>query len=275
MKTSLGGPESLNMDRYAETFGAFLEYSLEYDLVLNCIKETLSKIERPFSMLDIGAGTGEIIGKLGRTPGFVPTRYEAFEPNPLHLAKLLPMMESLPIDQKSISDHFFDSETHPSGQFDFILFSHSLYWMDDPAMVFAHAFEFLEPNGCLMGILQGPYGVHTLLALFESRIQRTTPMLQNNAYSSFELMEGLRERGLRPSLNTLPTPLDMTGLFREEKTEALHELMSFCLQVEFSELAVDLQSDILSHVQGGLVPIQGRSLWFIPNAVVTLVKPIL
>jgi hypothetical protein len=46
--------------------------------------------------------------------------------------------------------------------------------------------------------------------------------------------------------------------------------MSFCLQLEFEELAPDLREEIVDHVQGATVCMGQQSLWFIPNAVVTL-----
>jgi hypothetical protein len=62
----------------------------------------------------------------------------------------------------------------------------------------------------------------------------------------------------------------MTGLFDLGREKELSELMSFCLQLEFEELAPDLREEIVDHVQGATVCMGQQSLWFIPNAVVTV-----
>lgn len=259
------------MSRYAETFEVFLRHSLEYDQLLNTIREHIAKLPKKFSLLDVGAGTGEIIEALAKTPENRPSSYTAFEPNPAHIEALRKVLAGLSIpDQKLIPD-FFDAKTALTEAYDFILFSHSLYWMSNPPEVFSHAISHLKDGGIAMGILQGPYSVHTLLALYESSFTRTTPMLQNNAYSSFELVEGLRLLGHSPTVKMLPTPLDMTHLFDRGAEKQLHELMSFCLQLEFGQLSEMLQAEIMAFVQGAIVEVGGRSLWYIPNAIVTVV----
>ena len=270
MSLTLSRVSSLNMTRYAETFDVFVRHSLEYDQILSAIRTEVQGLPQGFDMLDIGAGTGEVIHALVQSARLVPSLYVAFEPNTAHFKALSGTIRALDLAAFDLRPDPFDADTCLDSRFDFVLFSHSLYWMDDPARVFEHAIGLLKSGGTVMGILQGPYGVHTLLGLFEKRFERLTPMLQNNSFSSHELLAGLRARGLKPKCQMMPTPLDMTGLFDLGREKELSELMSFCLQLEFEELAPDLREEIVDHVQGAMVCMGQQSLWFIPNAVVTV-----
>ena len=223
-------------------------------------------------MLDVGAGTGEVIKALVSDAGLSPHTYVAFEPNPAHIESLTTTLQRLQIPNTQLIPAPFDTAVRLDASFDFVLFSHSLYWMEDPPSVFHHAVNHLNVGGTAMGILQGPYGVHTLLALFEPRFERRTPMLQNNAYSSHELLSGLRLRGLEPNCRMMPTPLDMTDLFGGGSRHELSELLSFCLQLEFEELPSGLRQELIDHVCGATIPTGDKLLWYIPNAVVTVSK---
>lgn len=265
---------SLDAARYAETFEVFVRHSLEYAQILHGIEEVVRQLPRSYAMLDVGAGTGELIQSLVASVGLPPSSYVAYEPNPAHFESLQSKIAAFGFQEAVLHSEPFDAGASLDSRFDFVLFSHSLYWMSDPAAVFQHAVGLLKPGGTVMGILQGPYGVHTLLGLYESRFERLTPMLQNNAYSSYELISALRQRGLQPECRMMPTPLDVTGLFDRGREEALGELMSFCLQLEFEDLDAVLQAELIDHVRGATVPVGDQSLWFIPNAVVTVSRGI-
>ena len=265
---------SLDGARYAETFEVFVRHSLEYDQILAAIAGVVRELPSNYTLLDVGAGTGELIQALVVSAGLPPSSYVAFEPNPAHFDSLQARVGVLGLTEVELHAKPFDAGVALESRFDFVLFSHSLYWMTDPAGVFQHAVNLLKPGGTVMGILQGPYGVHTLLGLFESRFERLTPMLQNNAYSSHELLSALRGRGLEPQCQMMPTPLDVTGLFEPGGEKALSELLSFCLQLEFEDLKTDLQAELIDHVRGATVPSGDLKLWYIPNAVVTVSKGI-
>lgn len=264
---------SLDMQRYAECFAVFMRYSLEYEQMAAAIADSVKAFSPHYAMLDVGAGTGRVIEALARGSKRPPERYLAFEPNPLHFAQLEERVRMLGLKDATLMLEFFGEATPLEASFDLILFSHSLYWMKDPAAVVAHCTEFLKPGGRVLSILQAPHGIHPLLALFEPRLGRSTPILQNNALSSYELVLGLRALGFRPEVTLLPTPLDVTGLFEPEKWQDLSDLLSFCLQIEFSALDADLQSDLLQYLRGACIAVNGRQLWPIPNAVVMLARP--
>jgi SAM-dependent methyltransferase len=164
----------------------------------------------------------------------------------------------------------FSEATRIAGGFDLVLFSHSLYWMPDPAATLLHAARSLTPDGVAIALLQGPYGVHALFNLFEDHYRRLTPMLQNNRMSSHELVAGLRARGVEPEVRMLKTPMDLTGLFDACHADALNEFISFLLQLEFGSLPQRLQQDIIQYIEGGCVIAGDKLLWYLPNASVVV-----
>lgn len=265
---------SIDARRYAETFAVFLEHSLEYDLMVEEIERVIRQnLNGPLRMLDIGAGTGCVIERLARQPANRLAYYEAFEPNPKHLSGLKSVMGHIDLPHRIHEEGF--SETTPiSGPFDFVLFSHSLYWMTNPAAAMLHAAATLNPGGVAMALIQGPYGAHALFSLFEDQYRRLTPMLQNNRISSHELVAGLRAAGVEPEVRMLRTPIDMTELLDAYSKSKLSEFISFLLQLEFTALPVRLQRDIVGYIEGGCVETDGRLLWYLPNASVTVSRSI-
>ena len=264
---------SLDARRYAETFAVFLNRSLEYDLIAAEIERVIrTRLRGSIRMLDIGAGTGCVIASLVQRPGLVFAAYAAFEPNPAHVEALRTVLANLPFPTR-LQARGFGEDVEIEGTHDFALFSHSLYWMPDPAAAMLHAADSLAPGGVAMALIQGPYAAHALFHLFEDQYQRLTPMLQNNRISSHELVAGLRGRGLEPEVRILKTPVDLTGLFDAGHEHELGEFMSFLLQLEYRDLPDRLQRDIAQYVEGGCVEADARLLWYLPNASVVISRP--
>jgi SAM-dependent methyltransferase len=265
---------SLDARRYAETFAVFLQRSLEYDLMTAEIERVIStRVRGPIRMLDIGAGTGCVIADLAQRPGLAFAGYAAFEPNPSHAQVLQTLLTKLPFSAQ-LQTRGFDEDVQIEGQHDFVLFSHSLYWMRDPAAAMLHAAASLAPGGVAMALIQGPYGAHAMFHLFEDQYLRLSPMLQNNRISSHELVAGLLRRGVEPEVRILKTPVDLTGLFDAGQDHELGEFMSFLLQLEYRDLPHRLQRDIAQYVEGGCVETDGRLLWYLPNASVVISRPL-
>lgn len=261
---------SLEAGRYADTFAVFVRHSLEYPQMLDeLVRLACERLPEDFRLLDVGAGTGMVIRDWIRLSGVRPARYTAFEPNPSHLESLTGTLEAVGLAHE-IEAAPFSNATPLSGDYDMALFSHSLYWMNDPAAALLHAASALAPGGLALAFIGGPYGLYGLFTLFEPYLERTTPMLQDNTMSSHELIQGLRRYGLEPEVRFLPTPLDLSGLFERQSRSELNEFLSFCLQLEFSHLPEWLQSDVIRQIQGGCVPQDGCQYWYQPTAVVVV-----
>jgi len=261
---------SLDPGRYAETFAVFVARSLEYPQMLaELCRVTRAWCPAGYRMLDIGAGTGQVIQALADGDGHSPGHYTAFEPNPRHAEALGATLQQLGLPHQ-VHECPFSTTTELGTPYDFALFSHSLYWMEDPAATMLHAATAVVPGGKVLAFIAGPYGVHAMFPLFEPLLDRTSPMLQNNAMSSLELVRGLRTHGIEPDLRMLPTPIDLTGLFDPAGEAELDEFISFCLQLEFRTLPAWLKRDIVDYVRGGCVTQDGCLYWYLPTAAVTL-----
>jgi len=259
---------SLDPRRYAETFAVFVDHSQEYPQMLDELTRLTSEYLSPgFRILDIGAGPGLVIRQWLERTNLCPSYYTAFEPNNCHVKELTATLADLGLNH-DLQPQPFTKDTPLSGIYDIALFSHSLYWMPDPAIHMLHAASVLSDGGLTLAFIGGPYAVYGMFTLFEPYLERTTPMLQNNTVSSHELVQGLRAQGIEPKVRILPTPIDLTGLFEPHAASELAEFVSFCMQIEFSYLPVWLQTDMFQYIRGGCVPQNGRLYWYQPTAAV-------
>jgi SAM-dependent methyltransferase len=198
-----------------------------------------------------------------------PGRYIAVEPNPAHVVELRQTLASLELDSR-VDETEFDVDYPMSTRFDLVLFSHSLYWMTDPVACMRHARDALAPGGRVVAFLQAPFGVHPMYRLFDPQFVRDRPPGQDQAFSSAELVVGLRAAGLEPTIDMDPTPIDLTGLFAAGNEAERDDFVSFCLQIEFSALDEPLRSDVLTYLRAAGVEKDGRLLWYEPTATVVL-----
>ncbi len=118
---------TLDAARYAETFAVFVARSHEYPAMLRRLAAAAADFPEGFSCLDVGAGTGMVIRDWMTREGRHPGRYVAIEPNAAHVASLRAALAALDLPAEVLEDSFHADFPIP-GTFDFVLFSHSLYW---------------------------------------------------------------------------------------------------------------------------------------------------
>ena len=260
--------------RYAETFSVLVSRSTEYASMNAYLRKLgAERLSEDFSMLDVGAGTGMVIEDWLAAGAPRPKRYVGVEPLPDHARKLRETVERLKLEG-SVDEVGFSPEYPLSGTFDFILFSHSLYWLSEPVSCLENALARLAPGGILLAVLQGPMGIHDLYRLFDPQIERVGPAGPNQGYSSHELVTELRDAGHQPDCEFLESGFDLTGFFQNDAKAIrnLDEILSFALQVEFSELKEPLRSDVIAYLKAVCVESGERHFWREPTAFVTLEK---
>lgn len=247
----------------------FLEHSREYPLMIDHMTDVMRRLPSGLRMVDIGAGTGSPIHALLQQSGITIDGYLGIESNPDHVLALRSLLKRLPLGDCKIMSVAFTPGTVLPGTFDLALFSHSLYGMADPVACFLHGAACLKPDGVAVAYLQGPYGDYALYQLFNPFFDRATPSLENGM-SSHELVMGLRDRGVQPSVCYLPATIDMTGLFEPECHQQLSEFISFCLLVEFESVPTPLRGDVLQYLRAACIEQAGKLLWHVPTAAVMI-----
>ena len=259
--------KTLDAKRYAETFAVFVRRSHEYPAMNQRLIDAAASLPEGFSCLDVGAGTGKVLSEWIDRGGRRPQRYWAVEPNARHARELRATCERLGLEAK-VDEAGFHDRYPIEASVDLALFSHSLYWLKDPAACIAHAERSLTTGGRLIAFVQGPYAIHSIHHLFEHAFERDEPPGPDHGFSSAELLEQTRRMGLNPEVILDPTPHDLTGLFDDEHESELQEYLSFCLQVEFARVDEPLRTDIVEYLRAGCVRTGGRLLWHAPNATV-------
>ncbi|MEM9256919.1 MAG: methyltransferase domain-containing protein [Pseudomonadota bacterium] len=224
-----------------------------------------------YACLDVGAGTGKVVAEWLSAGGRKPGRYRAVEPNPLHASTLQDTCQRLALDAR-VDQVAFNVGYTLDETFDLAVFSHCLYWIESPGQSVKHAFASLNSGGVLIAFLQGPYAIHSMYHLFETAFERDRPAGPDHGFSSAELLAELRDMGLSPSVHFDPTPHDLTGLFDADNESVMNEYLSFCLQIEFAQLAGQLRDDIIAYLRAACTEQSGRLLWLAPNATVSLHK---
>ena len=88
--------------------------------------------------------------------------------------------------------------------------------------------------------------------------------------SSHELVMGLRQHDIHPTVCYLPSTIDMTGLFEPEQRHRLSEFISFCLLVEFESVPSPLRDDIVQYLRAACIELPGTWLWHAPTAAIMI-----
>lgn len=258
---------SLDARRYAETFAVFVARSHEYPDMLRRLVEVSVAYPAGFSCLDVGAGDGMLVRDWLAAGARPPGRYVAIEPNAAHAERLRAAVGGLSIDAE-VREEAFHASYAIDGRYDLVLFSHSLYWMTDPVGCVRNAAASLAVGGVVVCFLQSPLGDHPMFRLFDPLFERDCASDANHGFSSHELVAGLRAAGLAPSVVYDPSWIDLTGLFDRGNEHQRDEFISFCLQVEFAELAEPLKSDVVEYLRIACVEHEGYLKWFEPTAMV-------
>ena len=260
---------TLDAHRYAQTFAVFVARSHQYPAMIGRLVEFADSLPDGFACLDIGAGTGMVVRDWLAAGGRGPGRYLAIEPNPAHASELRHTLISVGVNGE-VHEASFDSSYAIPGRFDLVLFSHSLYWVEEPVGCVRRACEVLTSDGHVVAFLQGPFGIHPLYRLFNPFFERDRPPGPNHGFSSAELVAGLRQAGIYPIVEFDPTSLDLTGLFDAGNEAQRDEYLSFCLQIEFAALGEPLKSDVVDYLRAACVEEDSRLLWYEPTATVAI-----
>lgn len=228
--------QPINFERYVETFYILEKYSEEYPFMLRHLLDfTENKFPDGFSMLDIGAGTGNFTASFLRDCHVPVAWYTAIEPSPEHVASLNKNLEAIPVEYNIIND-YFSPETDTGEKYDLVLLSHSTYcFLPAPEPHLLHALTLIRDGGYAV-IYNGTssnfcYILNLLLRdiLPEKRVTDPT-------FTSWKIRDILEKNGIDHSVEYLPGTLRAKEIFSPENTKLLHDLITFSLMVEIESM---------------------------------------
>ena len=253
----------LGEEGYARTFAVLTTTTTEYIAMNKIAGKVITESnfdQKPVQMLSVGAGTGHFEVQLVKDLGLKLEYIFAIEPNTKHVPDLEAALKSFDVEydiSKSFfnKDFEFDKDCERAKQnFDFILFSHSLYGFDDPFEAISHATKFLKPSGKMLIINQGsPSSAELFTYLMNNSDPDVFPagkVIGNHSLTAEKMISYFQKEhpSLPMSLIEEMTYVDFDSFVRKTGEEGNDEAVSFFLQAEYKNLSKEAQNDIYNIV---------------------------
>lgn len=241
--------QSLTRRRYLETFEVLQSVSNEYaDMAKFVSKQIKNRFSNRFSLLDIGAGSGHMLKALANQMSLDDiSDYVAVEPDAVAAADLIRTLDGYAQMKSFVEVERFDEAlaTELGRKFDVILFSHSLYGMDDPIRALREARKLLSDRGVIIVILNTPIGLVKYYVSLSTYLERDIPSLEDFAFDSQKLAMGLRQARCDFEMLSLPSSFDVTALYNgsSDGDHRRLEFMSFATQCELAKAPDSLRHD--------------------------------
>ncbi|MBM4251647.1 MAG: class I SAM-dependent methyltransferase [Deltaproteobacteria bacterium] len=241
--------ESLTRDRYLETFKLLQSVSNEYqDMAAFIAKEIETRFLGRISLLDVGAGSGHLMKKLGEIYNLANiSRYVGVEPDATAAASLIQFWQAYPTVQSVVDVERFDQARGSDLQqkFDVVLFSHSLYGMKDPKRALEEAKKLLNPGGVIIAIINTPIGLVKFFAAIEPYLDRNTAAIENFNFDSQKLAATLRQLNCNFEATPIVTNFDLTSLYETtvESDQRRQEFLSFATLCEIAKAPLPVRED--------------------------------
>ncbi len=226
----------ITFDRYIEAFRILEKYSEEYPLMLAHLLDTTRRCSRPgFSMLDIGAGTGQLARAFFLQCNTPAASYTAIEPSKDHAGKLEANLRDIRVEREIING-CFSPETRFLKKFDLVLLSHCTYcFLPDPEPYLMNALALLSDAGTAVIYHGSPanfcYSLNLILQDVLPKNRVTDP-----TFTSWDVRDILERNEIPHKVTYLPGFLRAGEIFRTENRSLLHELITFALMVEAESL---------------------------------------
>lgn len=256
--------QTVTRSRYLETFKVFQKMTDEYDGMTTFIARQLkTRFSGPFSLLDIGAGSGHLVKKLNETQCLENlATYTAIEPDATAAAALLREMQNFPNVRSLVEVERFDQAVARDLQqtFDVILLSHSLYGMANPIDALMEAKKLLAPGGVLLVIHNTAFGLNKLFAAINPFLDRDTAPIENFDLDSAKITYSLRQANATFEVTPITTTIDVTDLFDGTRAsdEKLAEFLSFATQCEIAKAPSYVREDVAFLLRAACVTVDGR-----------------
>ena len=260
-------PVPLTKQRYAETFQLLHSLSHEYEFMVSAMVKLLACYSsRAFSLLDIGPAKGIFTRNFLLQAEVKPDFYGAFEPNVDHFHYLHDNVQGL-TGRLQLNPEPFTPETVLQAQWDIVLMSHSIYWLQPAQPHIEAAMKGLNKSGVLVLFIQLPSALRLLHHPFKALVPASALPL-NQHYCTCDLMSDLNDLGLHAEETLLPGYLDLTEIWDSEKD--LLELGCFILSTELSQQPKALQQELLYYIRANTLQLKEKKLFNQPSSLVTI-----
>lgn len=241
----------ITFDRYIEGFSVLEKYSEEYPLMISHLLDTVyHNFKTGFSMLDIGAGTGNFATDFIRQCAVPVLGYTAIEPSSDHIAKLQKNFKKLPINIEIINE-YYSPETVLEKKFDLVMFSHSMYcFLPDPEPFLLHSMDLLSKDGIVVIYHGSPSNFCNILNILFRDIL-PPDRVTDPTFTSWEVRNILKKNQISHSVSFLPGYFRADDIFRPENVRIMHELITFSLMVEaesFEPIILNRIEEILRNI---------------------------
>lgn len=235
--------EPLNIQQYTETFQVFMHRTHEYEYMIDFLVNELNRQEKQLRILSIGAGTGCFDRKVIEQLKIKPI-YTAIEPNPVHVEEL---KKALP-DTNIIQD-YFTLTYNTKEKYDYILFTHCLYCISEPAAIVNYATNFLNENGKVIVFHQSEIGMFEFVNEFNKYLTFNEKPFANHTISAKDIMKQLNGK-LHCNNHRLDCYIDMSDVFNDK--EILHKMLSFFMQTNTKKLPDKIINEMIDELKSGM-----------------------
>ena len=250
-------------DRDREYFLSFLartnqkERTLEHldDYLEEYTPQTVGAIRkgRPVRFLDVGAGTGRVtIPFISSLEGSIDCVVQ--EPSIGMMVNLFLryLSEGLPYERLTLMHK--KEPDYELDKFDFVLASHSFYYIDDWEGTLQAIYDSLVPGGAACVIMSSMAGeLHKLRSMFFPKLFGFEP---KSAEDLADVLDGIGipydAVAIDSKMDLKPEQKDEIKILREDGVwrPSLESLFSFLLRTDYSKIPAEMQEEIKDFVYG-------------------------
>jgi SAM-dependent methyltransferase len=192
-------------------------------------------------------------------------------------------MKSLGMEFDIIKSEFngefeFNFKKENKEKYDLILFSHSLYGIEDPHGAVIHATKFLKPGGKMLIIIAGESIESDLQRLLESKsdpnVFSASKAIQDNTLTAEKILFQLQEGSSELSLSVMKEQAyeEVDDYVRRKDVPGCDDTISFFLQVEHSSLSEETKQQMYQMVVDQCTLVDGKySLVLINHGIIVSV----
>lgn len=234
----------LTESEYADVFKVFSERSHEYEVMLNQIVSIINNLdEKKIKILSIGSGTGYFdnmfLSKINKE-----FEYTCIEPNDKHISELKTNLKKY--NSITINQEYFTETTKLNDTYDIIIFSHSLYPINNPYESILNASKYITKKGKIVIFHQTNTGMCPFVNKYYKLFKFIKPPLANHIFNINDIYEYISKN---TKMTVTKKEIESYIDFKNLNDKDMDKMLSFFLQFDYSKLSKTLQTDMISEIE--------------------------